>query len=167
MASYWFITTWKFVAPIGKVWEAVGDSASYPQWFSLVSSVSLVREGDRETGVGSVYRTHVNSKLPYSLSFELETVRRIPPHLLEVTSAGELEGSGRWDLTEENGVTSAVFHWYVRTTKPWMNVTAPLLRGIFALNHKKVMDEGGEQLARYLGARLVGNYSHEEKQVNL
>jgi len=44
-----------------------------------------------------------------------------------------------------------------------MNWTAPALRRLFAWNHKKVMDEGCENLARYLKAPLVSDESRESE----
>jgi hypothetical protein len=47
------------------------------------------------------------------------------------------------------------YDWNVRTTKSWMNLLAPLARPLFQWNHKVVMQQGAEGLARRLNARLV------------
>jgi len=36
--------------------------------------------------------------------------------MIEVKSGGELEGTGRWDMSEEGRVTTAVYRWHVGTT---------------------------------------------------
>lgn len=162
MVGYRFITTWKFEAPIAKVWQAIGYLETYPVWFPYITEVSPVDEVSAATVGGAVHRVKVKTKLPYSLAFELRTVRREPPHLIEAESRGEVEGMGRWELFDDGGLTTVVFSWNVRSTKRWMNLTAPLLRRVFAWNHKKVMDAGGEQLAKHLGARLAVNDSYEE-----
>ena len=48
-----------------------------------------------------------------------------------------------------------LYEWNVATTKPWMNLVAPIARPIFAHNHDVVMGWGGEGLARLLGSRLL------------
>ncbi|WP_458779376.1 SRPBCC family protein [Arthrobacter sp. D3-16] len=167
MVSYWFITHWKFDLPIEKVWAAVGDFSTYPKWFSYVRQVTRIRQGNDAGGAGSVLEIRVKTKLPFTLAFVVETVRREPPRLIEVRSRGDLAGMGRWELSEEQGVTTAVYRWNVQTTKRWMNLSAPLLRPAFAWNHKKMMDDAGRQLARYLAARVLVNESHEEKPANV
>ena len=77
------------------------------------------------------------------------------PHLLEGNATGELAGVGRWRFFEENGVTAVVYEWNVSTTKWWMNVLAPVARPAFQSNHDYVMRNGGEGIAKLLGARLL------------
>ena len=43
----------------------------------------------------------------------------------------------------------------MHTTRAWMNVLAPIARPIFAVNHDYVMRNGGQGLARLLGAPLL------------
>jgi hypothetical protein len=60
-----------------------------------------------------------------------------------------VEALGCGELFETGGLATVACRWSVPTTARRMNVTAPLLRKLFASNHKRVMDEAGEQLARY------------------
>ncbi len=79
------------------------------------------------------------------------------PHLLGGEASGELAGTGFWRFYEEGGTTAVVYDWDVRTTKPWMNLVAPVAKPIFRANHNWVMRNGGEGLARKLGVRLLLN----------
>ena len=160
MPEYEFLTTWCLEAPRERVWDAIWDSERWPEWWrGVVASKHLV-EGD-ETGVGQVGRYTWRSKLPYDLDFEMTTTRVRKPHLLEGQANGELAGVGRWRLFEQNGgagggpVTVVVYEWNVNTTKPWMNLLAPIARPVFAWNHDWVMRNGAEGLARLLGCRLL------------
>jgi hypothetical protein len=76
-------------------------------------------------------------------------------HVLAAT--GELEGTGLWRFFAAAGSTAVVYDWNVRTTKPWMNFLAPVAGPAFRSNHDWVMRNGGEGLARKLGARLFVN----------
>jgi hypothetical protein len=114
-----------------------------------------------EDGVGQLSRYTWRSKLPYELEFEMRTTRVAQPVLLEGEATGELAGTGRWRLLEQDGpstgapVTVVTYEWNVATTKPWMNLLAPVARPVFAWNHDWVMGNGGEGLARLLGCRLL------------
>jgi Polyketide cyclase / dehydrase and lipid transport len=153
MADYRFLTTWCIDAPIERVFEAIDDAASWPRWWKGVTRADLVEEGDAD-GVGRLWRFTWRSRLPYDLSFDSRVVRREPPHLLEGHADGELVGVGRWRLYDGPG-TAVVYEWNVRTAREWMNRAAPVARPLFAWNHNAVMRQGGEGLARLLGAPLL------------
>src|SRR5262245_55909437 len=149
MADYSFLSIWQVDAPIERVWEVIHDSPRYPQWWKYVASVEQLSPGDSH-GIGAIQRYRWTTALPYSLVFESRVTRSEPPHLLEATAVGELDGLGRWELEAEGVGTAVRYTWNVRTTKPWMNLLAPLARPAFAWNHDVIMREGGEGLARWL-----------------
>jgi uncharacterized protein YndB with AHSA1/START domain len=153
MADYRFLTTWCIDAPIERVFEAIDDAATWPRWWKGVTRADLVEEGDAD-GVGRLWRFTWRSRLPYDLSFDSRVVRREPPHLLEGHADGELVGVGRWRLYDGQG-TAVVYEWNVSTSREWMNRAAPVARPLFAWNHDAVMRQGGEGLARQLGAPLL------------
>jgi hypothetical protein len=155
MAEYAFLTTWLLDSPRQPVWEAIHDQERWPQWWRGVEEAEEVRRGDGGADVGTVSRMVWKSLLPYRVSFEVTTTRVEHPHLLEGHAVGELEGVGRWRLYEQEGVTAVLYEWNVKTTKPWMNALAPLLRPAFEWNHDWVMARGGEGIARLLGCRLL------------
>jgi hypothetical protein len=112
------------------------------------------RKGD-QSGVGSIQRYTWKSKLPYRLSFDMETNRIEPPLLLEGIATGELQGRGLWQLSTEGRETIVRYDWKVETTKRWMNLLAPLARPLFEWNHNVVMSWGAKGLAQRLGAVVV------------
>jgi uncharacterized protein YndB with AHSA1/START domain len=156
VAGYGFLTTWLLEAPRADVFQAIWDSERWPDWWRGVESVKTLEEGDDE-GVGSLGHYVWRSSLPYRLEFDVRITRVERPRLMEGTSSGELAGTGRWQLFEEDGVTAAVYDWNVRTTAPWMNLLAPLARPVFKWNHDVVMRWGGEGIAGVLGARLLAH----------
>jgi uncharacterized protein YndB with AHSA1/START domain len=157
MPSYEFLTTWCLEAPRERVWDAIWESERWPEWWRGVVAARTVLAGD-ESGVGQVGRYTWRSRLPYDLEFEMATTRVAKPHLLEGEARGELAGIGRWRLFEQDGdvpVTAVIYEWNVSTTRPWMNLLAPLARPVFEWNHDWVMRNGGEGLAALLGCRLL------------
>jgi uncharacterized protein YndB with AHSA1/START domain len=154
LADYRFVTVWRLRAPIGAVWQAIVESENWPRWWQGVQRVSLLRDGDAQ-GLGEIRRYVWRSKLPYTLAFDMEATRSEAPRLLEGRASGELEGTGLWELSEEDGLTTVRYTWSVRTTRRWMNLLAPLGRRAFAWNHDYVMANGARGLSRLLGAELV------------
>jgi uncharacterized protein YndB with AHSA1/START domain len=154
VSEYRFLTTWCLAAPIEPIWDALHDSERWPQWWRGVERVVEIEPG-AEDGTGQLARYTWRSRLPYELTFEMRSTRLERPHLLEGEASGELAGTGRWRLFEADGATAVLYEWDVSTTRRWMNLLAPIARPIFAWNHDHVMRNGGEGLARLLGARLV------------
>ena len=154
MAEYRFLTTWLLEAPREDVFQAIWDSEAWPSWWRGVEAVDKTEQGDDE-GVGSLGSYVWKSRLPYRLEFEMRTTVVDRPRYMEGQADGELAGTGRWRLFQDGEVTAVVYDWDVSTTRPWMNLLAPIARPVFAWNHDYVMRAGGEGLARHLGARLI------------
>jgi hypothetical protein len=156
MADYAFLTTWLLRAEIEPVFDALHDTAAWPQWWPGVRRVVAHGGGDPD-GVGERFTIVWRSFLPYGLEFETAVVRVQRPGIMEGTATGELTGVGRWRLFHGDGVVAVLYEWNVSTTKAWMNVLAPLGGPLFRLNHDYVMRAGGRGLARLLGAELVAH----------
>jgi uncharacterized protein YndB with AHSA1/START domain len=154
MAEYRFLTTWLIEADRQRVWDAIYESERWPEWWKGVEEAEKLEEGD-EAGVGQFGRYVWKAKLPYRVEFFIRTTKVERPHLLVGDATGELAGVGRWRLFEEGGVTAVVYEWNVSTTRPWMNLLAPLATPAFKGNHDYVMRNGGRGLAELLGARLL------------
>jgi hypothetical protein len=156
VAEYRFLTTWLLKAERDRIWDAIYESERWPEWWKGVLEADKLEDGD-ESGVGRYGRYVWKSKLPYRLEFFVRTTKVDKPHLLEGEASGELAGVGRWRLLEQDGVTAVLYEWNVHTTRAWMNLLAPLAGPIFTVNHDYVMRNGGEGLARLLGARLLAS----------
>ena len=154
--EYRFLTTWLLASPREPVWDAIYESEAWPRWWRGVERAERLAEGD-EQGIGQRGRYVWRSRIPYAVEFEIRTTRVEPPHLLEGEATGGLEGTGRWRLFEQTGVTAVLYEWNVRTTKRWMNVIAPFARPVFEWNHDWVMRNGGTGIAELLGARLLAS----------
>ncbi|HEY8082760.1 MAG TPA: SRPBCC family protein [Solirubrobacterales bacterium] len=157
MANYSFLTTWLLDSPREPVWEAIYAQERWPEWWRGVEEVEELKSGD-EIGIGTVSRMAWKSLLPYRVEFEVTIGRVERPHLMEADAVGELAGVGRWRLYEHEGVTAVLYEWKVATTKPWMNLLAPVARPVFEWNHDWVMARGGEGISRLLGCPLLSSH---------
>jgi uncharacterized protein YndB with AHSA1/START domain len=154
--DYRFLTTWLLECDRERVWDAIYESEAWPEWWRGVEVAEKLAEGD-ELGIGQRGRYIWRSRIPYAVEFEIRTTRVERPLLLEGEATGGLEGTGRWRLFAEGDATAVLYEWNVRTTKPWMNLIAPLARPVFEWNHDWVMRNGGDGLAELLGCRLLAS----------
>jgi hypothetical protein len=102
----------------------------WPRWWRGVERVELLRSGGANQ-VGSIRRYTFKSRLRYRLVFHLESTRVDPMTVIEGRATGELEGFGRWQLSEEGAATHVRYDWQVATTKAWMRILAPIARPVF------------------------------------
>lgn len=149
MANYHFTTHWRFDAPLERVWHEIKAMGRWPEWWPYVQKVELLRQGDSRE-IGSVHRITWKTALPYTLTFDSEMIAEELYQRMEGRAFGELEGIGIWTFSSENGSTLVRYDWMVKTTKPWMNLLAPIARPLFAWNHDQVMKGGYEGLIKRL-----------------
>lgn len=154
MQKYSFATIWKINAPLPQVWEALAHPRRWPDWWKGCVSVVELERG-RESGVDSVWACTWKSTLPYSLRFDCRISQIVEHAYIECIACGELEGVGRFYLSEHGPITVVRYEWQVATIGFWMNLLAPLARPLFIWNHNILMRQGGEGLAHFLGARLL------------
>jgi hypothetical protein len=152
--QYALVSRWHLAAPIGTVWDAINKVEDWPRWWRYVKAVVELQKGDAN-GVGAIRRFTWTSRLPYALTFEMRASVVERPTFMEGIASGELAGHGRWRLADEGATTRVRYEWTVGTTKPWMNLLAPLMAPAFRWNHGQVMAEGGRGLARHLGVVLL------------
>ena len=152
MSDYEFLTTWRIDAPLDRVWTAIEDADTWPQWWKGVLSVVKLEAGD-ENGVGSIRRTTWKSLLPYTLELDSDVIRVERERYIEARAFGELDGVGIWHfMPDGDSQTRVDYDWRVKTTKPWMNTLAPIARPFFRWNHNVIMKWGEKGLNRRLKA---------------
>ena len=150
-----FVTCLQLRADLARVRRAaVAPEGWLPAW-RHVRALELVADGDG-SGRGRRYRTTVRAAAPYSLTWEMEVVR-CEPDVVAWTATGDLVGTGRWELTERDGVTQIRSTWTVRPTPRWIVLLWPLARWWFVRNHDLLMRRGARHLATHLDVELIGD----------
>lgn len=154
MDEYRLTATWRIAAPQQRVFDAICDSLTWPTWWPGSTSVVQIAPGD-ECGIDCKRQYIWKSHLPYRLMFLARTTRVEAPSLIEAVVSGDVEGIGRWSLSREGDMTTVHHEWHVRTTKQWMNLTAPFIRSVFIMNHHALMKRGAVGMARLLDSPLI------------
>jgi len=148
------VSHWRICAPPERVWAALTDAESWPQWWPYVRRVCTLRKGGAD-GLGSVRRIEWATRLPYDIVIEVEAIESLRLQRLRARSRGQLQGEGIWLLRSEGRFTDVTYVWRVELGKRWMRWLAPVLAPVFRWNHDGVMRAGGVGLARHLGAQHI------------
>ena len=147
-----YVTEWRLEAPIERVWDALVDVETWPQWWPHVRSVQTLHRG--ATGdLGTVRRLRWGSRLPYGFTLEVETTEVRMPHRLVGRATGDMAGTGLWELARDGAGTRVRYTWELALHTRWMRLCAPFMAPVFRWNHEGVMRSGGRGLARHLAAR--------------
>lgn len=141
-SRYEFVTKWAIAAPQERVWNELMNPQAWPTWWRGVENVELLRPGTDELGTGAVRRYTWRSRLPYRLTFTMQTTHIEPQTTIEGHATGELEGTGCWHLSHAEGITHVRYDWQVVANKWWMIWLAPIARPAFEWNHDAVMEWG-------------------------
>ncbi|GGI07079.1 polyketide cyclase [Egicoccus halophilus] len=153
MAWYDLQTAFTLDAPSERVFAVLVEPYDFLAGWDRVSDVEQLVAGDVD-GVGAVHRGTVRAALPYTLTWQMTTVRAEWPCLLEWEARGDLEGHGLWRMWDDGEQTAIRFRWQVRTTPAWMNLLAPIGRPVLRWSHDRAMSAGACALADYLGASV-------------
>lgn len=151
---YSFVTNWELEARLEDVWNAIYNSLEWPQWWKGVKSVIEIKPNDAN-GINGIRIYTWKISVTYGLSFSMQLTEKEFLKRLKGIASGELEGTGEWIFTENNGIVHVRYNWNVVTNKKWMNTFAFLLKPVFKFNHNVVMHWGGKGLAKKLGTRLL------------
>ena len=150
MPTYKFITYWKLNTTVEEVWNLISDISKWHEWWHGVLEVKVLKTGN-DHNLGASFAHTWRSFIPYKLQFVTEVTEIKPYDCIQATVTGELEGTGRWEFRDDGqGGTTVTYFWFVRTTRLWMNLTAPFLSGLFRWNHDTVMRWGGEGVSKKL-----------------
>jgi hypothetical protein len=133
----------------------LADCLAWPEWWRGVESVTELDAGD-EHRVGGAYRGVWRAPVVgYCVDFDFHVEEVDDPARMAGSARGGLAGRGVWRLFEQAGVCAVTFDWEVRSTRAWMNALAPVARPLFTSGHDRLMAQGGRDLARRLGVRLL------------
>lgn len=148
MSRYCFIDTWDVPAPPEVVFDLLSRPRDYPSWWpdAFLSGAG----DDGPAAPGKRARLVTRGRLPYRLRWELECVEATSPGHLRSRIRGDFEGEGTWTIEPSSGGTRAELRWDIEVRKPLVRRLTPLLRPVFAWNHRWAMRRGLARLTALL-----------------
>jgi len=144
--EYVFVDEWDVDAPQERVFDALADARTYPDWWTPIYK-EVRSDGPPEVGRASTQR--FSAKLPYTL----ETVSTIDsmerPNAFEVDVVGDLRGHGAWTFEPRDGKVHVRFDWRVHADRALLRYLTPLLRPVFRWNHNEAIKSAMKNLEPY------------------
>ena len=154
MASgFTLITDWLVDGTIEEVADVLTDAGRFLDWWPEVYlAVEEVAPGDAE-GIGRAFALHTRGWLPYTLRWTARLVEQHRPHGWTVEATGDLVGRGVWTLEQRGTKAAARYDWRIEVEKPLLRPLTPILKPIYAANHRWAMARGRDGLQSELARR--------------
>jgi hypothetical protein len=147
---YYFLDRWYIPHPIEVVWPHILDAEHYPAWWGEVYT-AIKPLNDLPPGqIGARADVYARGRLPYQIHFVSELTEIEAPYRLGLKAQGDLTGTGLWTLQPQEGGTAVAFEWIVQADKPIIRFFSPVIKPLFAWNHRWCMLRGEAALKRLL-----------------
>lgn len=161
--DYHFVTTWRIAATPDEISAVLGDAAALARWWpSVYLKVKVVEPGD-DRGLGKVVDLWTKGFLPYTLRWRFTVTESDSPHGFRIEASGDFVGRGIWTLRTEvepdapgGPSTLVTYDWLVLAEKGVLKTLSPIMKPIFAANHRWAMARGERSLGLELARRHAG-----------
>jgi polyketide cyclase/dehydrase/lipid transport protein len=151
VARYRFVDEWLVPAAPEWVYGLLSCPREYPGWWG---DAFLAGEGDPGPAApGKRARLLTRGCLPYRLRWELVCLEARSPTTLVSRIEGDFVGQGTWTITPTEHGTRAVLEWDIEVRRLLVRHLTPLLRPLFAWNHRWAMQRGLERMVELSEAR--------------
>jgi uncharacterized protein YndB with AHSA1/START domain len=154
--TYDWRTEWTVPAPLPVVYDAMTSRSAVREWWP---SMQLVDEGGGD-------ELRAGSTVDFSVQQAPAVARLAPPFVihcvytdvererrLREVVTGDLTGVLETLFDEVPAGTRVTFNWYVRVTRPALNLLGYVAGRVYRHSHDSVMREGEEGLRRYCARR--------------
>ena len=150
--DYRFVTRWRVEGTVEEVRAVLGDAEGLARWWPSVYLSARVLEPGDASGVGRVVDLHTKGWLPYTLRWSF-CVTESGPGGFALEARGDFDGRGAWAFAQAGPEVEAVYDWRIRADKPLLRALSPVMKPIFAANHRWAMARGLESLRLELARR--------------
>ena len=140
-------------ATVAEVYELLSHGEWLPQWWKGVYLDAAKLSDNPEPRIGDRLRVRARGALPYELNFILEATALDPDRRVQVRTAGDFDGVWTATLSQADAGVRVDLVWQVTVLRPILKRLAPLLRPLFAWNHRWTTPRGEQGLKAYLAER--------------
>lgn len=160
--EYRFTTHWRVRGTCERVSDVLADTDRIANWWPSVYRECTVLERGGQHGLGRRVAVTTKGFLPYAIHWRFTVVEEFYPHGSRIVAEGDLEGEGRWTLTQDGDEVAISYDWRVRANKPLLRRFGRWLRPLFAVNHDYTMRQGLRGLRAELAGRAMCERRAEE-----
>ena len=149
--SYHFVEYWNIPGYTPEqVFEVLANATILPEWWKGVYLEAELLEAYFEPVFGGKVRAKARGFLPYTLEFELESLRLIPGEIVEAKATGDFDGVWRAKLIDYGQGTRVEIDWQVTVNMPLIKYFSPIFKPFFAWNHNWTTPKGERGMMAYL-----------------
>ncbi|NUP73800.1 MAG: polyketide cyclase [Sinomonas sp.] len=155
--DYSFVTWWRVAGTREEVVGILAEPERLPRWWPAVYLDVRTLEQGGPNGLGRRAALFTKGWLPYTLHWDFTVTEPITRDGFAISAQGDLNGTGRWTLTQDGPETVVRYDWNVSVAKPLLRRLSWLFKPVFAANHKWAMARGQESLALELRRRRASD----------
>jgi hypothetical protein len=144
-SEYAFVSHWRVRGSVAEVLEILGDAEDLKRWWPSV----YLDVKKRPDGVVELF---TKGWLPYTLRWSFR-VTEMRADGFALDAFGDFVGHGDWHLEQDGEFVDIRYDWRIRAEKPLLRVFSPILKPLFAANHRWAMKKGEESLVIELERR--------------
>jgi hypothetical protein len=138
---------------VDEVYDVLARGELLPLWWKGVYLEAEKLGGGETPKVGDRLRVKARGALPYRLNFVIEAAELDPGRRVSVKTVGDFDGRWTAILTPSRDGTQVRLFWEVTVLQPILRRLSPLLRPIFAWNHRWTTPRGEKGLREFLAQR--------------
>jgi hypothetical protein len=142
--DYHFITHWRVRGTVKEIIDILSDAEDLPRWWPSVY-IEVKKSGD-------IVELFTKGWLPYTLRWSFRVLETKPSGFI-IEAFGDFVGRGEWTLTQSGDDVDIIYDWHIRAEKTVLKLFSPILKPIFAANHRWAMSRGEESLKIELARR--------------
>ena len=144
--DYHFLTHWTVRSSVQEVSDILGDAPGLARWWpSVYLGVQIVEPGEAN-GLHRRVAVYTKGWLPYTLLWHFRVIDVRSPHGFSIAAEGDFVGRGDWTFTQRGDDVLVNYDWRIRAEKPLLRALTPLLKPLFAFNHRWAMERGQRSL---------------------
>ena len=153
MPTFTLATRWLVAALIEEVAAILAAPERLPDWWPAVYLAAEITAPGDAGGLGRTVAFHTRGWLPYTLRWRARVIEDRRPHGWTIEATGDLAGRGVWSLAQQGDLAAIDYDWRIEVEKPLLKPLTPVLKPVYAANHRWAMARGLEGLRRALVRR--------------
>ena len=135
--------TYRFDRPSTEVWDAIARVEAYPSWWPW-----LRRFEHGGLVPGARWTCTVVPPLPYVLRLEITISETLPPHRIEASVQGDVEGQATVELSDDGDGCEVRLRSALAPSRRPLRTVAALAPWLARFGHDWVLDTGARQFER-------------------